>query len=142
MSETKSIVVEYDLPHPPAKVWRALTEPALLASWLMENDFAPVVGHRFTFKSHPIGDWDGTVRCEVLEVEAPKRLVYSWRGGSGAREINTVVRWTLQVTARGTHLSLEHSGFLPIHANAFEAMSKGWAGKVAERITQVLADVD
>lgn len=141
MSEdAKTIVVEYDLPHPPAKVWRALTEPALLAAWLMPNDFAPVVGHRFTFKSRPIREWDGTVDCQVLEVDAPKRLVYSWQGGAGEWRIDTQVRWTLEATARGTRLTLEHSGFLPIHAHAFEAMSQGWRGKIAERISQILQD--
>lgn len=141
MSEdVKTIVVEYDLPHPPAKVWRALTEPKLLAAWLMPNDFSPEVGHRFTFKSKPIREWDGTVDCEVLEVDAPKRLVYSWQGGANEWRIDTQVRWTLEATARGTRLTLEHSGFLPIHTQAFEAMSQGWRGKVAERISQILED--
>lgn len=143
MSEsTQTIVVEYELPHAPAKVWRALTEPALLAAWLMQNDLVAKVGHRFTFKSKPIADWDGTVQCEVLEVDEPKLLVYSWRGGSGQSRLDTVVRWQLESTARGTRLTLEHSGFLPINARAFDAMSKGWQGKVAERISQLLTDAE
>jgi uncharacterized protein YndB with AHSA1/START domain len=136
--DVKTIVVEYDLPHPPAKVWRALTEPKLLAAWLMPNDFSPEVGHRFTFKADPIRDWDGTVRCEVLEVEPHQRLVYSWHGGVGDWAINTIVKWTLAPTPRGTALKLEHSGFLPIHARAFEGMSAGWRTKLAQRLSEIL----
>jgi uncharacterized protein YndB with AHSA1/START domain len=137
--KTKAIVVEYDLPHPPAKVWRALTEPALLASWLMPNDFAAEVGRRFTFKAEPIREWDGTVECQVLEVEPQQRLVYSWQGGVGDWRIDTVVRWALTATARGTLLRLEHSGFLPIHAAAFDGMGNGWRGKIARRLEDILA---
>ncbi len=85
---------------PPPAVWRALTEPALLARWLMENDIRPEVGHRFTFRAPPVAGWDGVVHCEVLEVDAPRRLRYTWRGGAddiqgyGTR-IDTVVTWTL-----------------------------------------------
>lgn len=145
---TQSIVVDYELAAPPARVWRALTEPELLARWLMENDIAPVVGHEFTFRAQPAPGWDGIVHCEVLEVEVEKRLSYSWRGGSDELEgyggrIDTVVTWTLEPTATGgTHLHLEHSGFLPHNAFAFDGLGKGWRGKVAERITQALAATD
>lgn len=66
---TQSIVVEYDLPQPPEKVWRVLTEPELLSSWLMANDIRAVVGHKFTFRAQPMPHWDGIVHCEVMEVE-------------------------------------------------------------------------
>jgi uncharacterized protein YndB with AHSA1/START domain len=142
---TQSIVVEYDLPEPPEKVWRALTEPQLLARWLMPNDIKPVVGHHFTFRAPPVPGWDGTVHCEVLVVEPHRLLRYSWRGGSdnikeyGAL-LDTVATWTLTPTAAGgTHLRLDHDGF-PLESFAFTAMNKGWRGKVAERITQVLAE--
>ena len=142
---SRSIVVDYTLPVPPARVWRALTEPALLARWLMENDISPVVGHRFTFRAQPVPGWDGTVECEVLEVEPEKRISYSWRGGADKIEggyggrIDTVVTWTLEATVNGgTRLHLEHSGFLPKDAFAFEGLGKGWRGKVAERITEAL----
>jgi uncharacterized protein YndB with AHSA1/START domain len=75
------ISVEYDLPHPPAKVWRTLTELELLAKWIMVNDMRPVVGHRFTFKAQPTPWWDGIVHSEVLEIDLHKRLHYSWRRG-------------------------------------------------------------
>ena len=139
-AETKSIHAEYDLPHSPAKVWRALTEPELLAMWLMPNDIRPVVGQVFSFKAAPMPGWDGTVACEVLASEPPKRLQYSWRGGPAASHLDSVVTWTLTPTASGgTLLVLEHSGFLPINAFAFDAMSKGWRGKVAERVNEALA---
>jgi uncharacterized protein YndB with AHSA1/START domain len=138
MTESQAIIVEYDLPHAPAKVWRALTEPRLVAAWLMENDLVAEVGRRFTFRASPIGEWDGIVHCEVLEVAPPERLVYSWRGGSGNSQLDTVVSWTLEPSELGTRLKLEHTGFLPINGMAFEAMSKGWRGKVAERISAAL----
>ena len=138
--DTRTIHVEYDLPQPPASVWRALTEPKLLAAWLMENDIQPVVGHEFTFRAQPMPGWDGIVNCVVLEADAPNRLRYSWRGGAGENRIDTVVSWTLRPSAGGgTHLVLEHSGFLPTQTMAFEGLGKGWRGKLAERIAGVLA---
>lgn len=140
----QSIVVEYDLPDAPKKVWRALTEPKLLEAWLMSNDIRAEVGHRFQFKAQPVPGWDGTVHCEVLEVLPERRLVYSWRGGSQkldgyGHELDTVVTWELTATANGgTHLRLEHSGFDP-DSYAFKMMGQGWRGKVAERIGQALA---
>ncbi len=134
---TETISVEYELPYPPAKVWRTLTEPALLAAWLMENDIRAQVGHRFNFRSKPMGNWDGVVNCEVLAVDAPKLLRYSWRGG----DLNTVLTFTLTPTSSGgTLLTLEHAGFeLPKNVFAFEAMGKGWRGHVGARMSELLA---
>ena len=142
--KTQAIVVDYDLPHPPEKVWRALTESKLVEAWLMPNDLRPVVGHSFTFRAQPIPGWDGICHCEVLVVEPNRRLSYTWRGGSddnpsyGSR-LDTVVTWTLTPTASGTRLELVHSGFTESNAYAFEMMGKGWRGKLAERISQALA---
>ena len=133
---TKSIVVDYDLPAPPAKVWRTLTEPKLMSAWLMENDIVPEVGRRFTFRGKPMGDWDGTVVCEVLAVEPPRLLSYSWRGG-GASGLDTVVTWTLTPTASGTRLHLEHAGFSDDHPG-YPFMQKGWSDKAA-RIAELVA---
>ncbi|HUD53575.1 SRPBCC domain-containing protein [Parvibaculum sp.] len=145
-TERKSIVVDYDLPHSPEKVWRALTEPALLERWLMPNDIAPVVGHRFTFRTQPAPNFDGIVHCEVLEVLALKRLRYSWQGGNKelagyGHWLDTVVTWTLTETETGTHLRLEHDGFAP-KAFAYEPLSKGWRGHVAERMSEILNEAD
>ncbi|HEY4177661.1 MAG TPA: SRPBCC domain-containing protein [Kofleriaceae bacterium] len=124
----KSIIVDYELPGPPSKVWRTLTEPALLARWLMANDIAPVVGHRFTFQSKPMGDWDGTVECEVLAIEPERLLRYSWHGGGTGNRLESVVTWTLTPTATGTRLHLEHAGFPDDHPG-YPLMAKGWEGK-------------
>jgi uncharacterized protein YndB with AHSA1/START domain len=72
-TETRSVVVEREIPHPPEKIWRALTQPHLIAEWLMKNDFEPAVGHRFNLR----GDWGG-VDCKVLEIVLRKTLSYSW----------------------------------------------------------------
>ena len=139
-AETQSISMEYDLPYPPAKVWRALTEPELLAKWIMVNDMRPLVGHSFTFKADPTPWWNGIVNCEVLEVDLHKRLRYSWRSGSESLPLDTVVTWTLTPTpSGGTRLALEHSGFQPDNASAFDGASKGWQRMVGERLREVLA---
>lgn len=141
-SDAESIIVEYELPGPPEKVWRALTEPALIARWLMDTDLQPVVGRAFTFRTQPMPGWDGVVQCEVLEVEPGRRLSYSWRGGAGEHRIDTVVVWTLRETASGgTLLRLEHRGFKPENASARQGLGKGWRGKVQERIAQILAEL-
>jgi uncharacterized protein YndB with AHSA1/START domain len=72
-AETLSVVVEREIPHPPEKIWRALTQPHLIEEWLMKNDFRPVVGHRFNLRA----DW-GAVDCQVLAVEPNKTLSYTW----------------------------------------------------------------
>jgi uncharacterized protein YndB with AHSA1/START domain len=139
-AETQSFSAEFDLPHPPVKVWRALTEPELLAEWLMATDMRPLVGSSFTFKADPTPWWDGIVHCEVLELDLHKRLRYSWRSGPESSPLDTVVTWKLTPTpSGGTLLALEHSGFLPANAFAFDGASKGWQRMVDERLREVLA---
>jgi uncharacterized protein YndB with AHSA1/START domain len=137
---SQSLALEYDLPHAPAKVWRALTDPGLLAQWLMANDMRPAVGHSFTFTQEPTPWWDGIVHCEVLESEPPRRLSYTWRSGPESSPLDTVVIWTLTPTpSGGTRLALEQSGFQPGNRFAFEGARKGWERMVGERLAQVLA---
>jgi len=139
-ADTQSLALEYDLPHPPAKVWRALTDPQLLAAWLMANDMRPLVGHSFTFTAEPTPWWDGIVRCEMLEMDLHKCLRYSWRSGPESSPLDTVVTWTLTPTpSGGTRLALEHSGFVPGNAFAFDGARKGWERMVGEGLTEVLA---
>ena len=142
MKGTESIVVDYSLNEPPAQIWRALTEPKLLAQWLMENDIQPIVGHKFNFRAKPMGDWNGVVHCTVLEVEPPNKLVYSWQGGSeeDPARLDTTVTWTLTPTSTGgTLLHLVHDGFHP-DDYAFQIMGQGWRSMVtAEKITRILA---
>lgn len=144
----ESIVLESEIAFPPGKVWRALTDPKVLASWLMPNDIRAEVGHRFQFRTTPppgAQGWSGVIDCEVLEVDPHRLLVYSWGGGSKAvdgygHHVDTVVRWTLTPTpSGGTLLLLEHSGFEP-GSFALKAMGSGWIRKVTERIGQVLAE--
>jgi uncharacterized protein YndB with AHSA1/START domain len=73
-TETRSVLVEREIPHPPEKLWRALTQPHLIEQWLMKNDFKPVVGHRFNLS----GEWGGVLDCEVLAVEPNRALSYTW----------------------------------------------------------------
>lgn len=142
---SRSIVVDYDLPAPPAKVWRTLTEPALLARWLMANDIAPIVGHRFSFRARPMGDWDGTVACEVLAVEPERLLRYSWQGGTPPNRLDSIVTWRLAPSASGgTLLHLEHAGFPEAHGGAFDAfkiMGDGWRDK-RDTIAEIAGALD
>ena len=100
-AETLSVVVERDVPFPPEKIGRALTQPHLIEEWLMKNDFRAVVDHRFSFRA----DW-GAVDCQVLEVEPNKTLSYTW----AAYGLESVVTWTLTPTGAGTHLRMENLG--------------------------------
>jgi uncharacterized protein YndB with AHSA1/START domain len=125
---TRSIVVERVMPHPPEKIWRALTQAPLIAEWLMKNDFQPVVGHRFNFRDTPMSQWNGVTDCEVLIVEPNRRLSYNWNasGEEAADGLKSVVTWTLTPVAGGTHVRMEHSGFTPKDEAGYQAMSGGW----------------
>ncbi|MCI2238485.1 SRPBCC domain-containing protein [Paenibacillus sp. TRM 82003] len=88
--------VDFDVPA--STLWRALTEKDLLATWLMPNDFEPRVGHRFTMSTDPAPFFDGTVHLQVLEIDAPHRMRWSWRGGP----IDTVVTFTVTELGPGS----------------------------------------
>jgi uncharacterized protein YndB with AHSA1/START domain len=133
-TETKTLVVERTMSHPPEKIWRALTMTPMVAEWLMQNDFQPVVGHRFTFRAKPMPGWKGYTNCEVKEVVEPTRLVYSWGDGTESDAgLMTVVTWTLTPTANGTLVRMEQSGFRPVDEMGFKAMGGGWPG-ILERL--------
>lgn len=139
----RAIIVEKVLPHPPDKIWKVLTDSELIAKWLMPSDFQAEVGRRFTFRSKPMGDWDGVVECEVLDCDPPRRLRYSWVGGSKTNDkygsrLDSVVTWTLTPADGGTLLRMEHEGFGPGNEFAYEAMSGGWA-HVPDRISELAA---
>ena len=126
-SVTHSVIVERDLPHPPEKVWRALTQSALIEDWLMQNDFEPRVGHKFNFRATPMPNWNGVVDCEVLIVEPQKQLSYSWNvGDEAANGLKSVVTLTLTPTVTGTHLRMEQSGFRSDEDNNYRGASFGW----------------
>src|SRR4029077_18272830 len=94
LTEPRSVVVEREFPHPPEKLWRALTQPHLIQEWLMQNDFAPNVGHRFNMRTTPYGTWNGIVDCEVLAIEPNRTLSYTWDSGEGSLRVTSVVTWT------------------------------------------------
>ncbi len=128
---TKSIHHNFFFPHPPETVWEYLTKPELISQWLMENDFQPVVGYDFQFKtsSMPKLDFDGIVYCKVLEIVPFKKLSYSWKTGPGNGKIaiNSVVVWTLNSKDKGTELQLGHTGFKEMEGfNMYSALNEGW----------------
>jgi uncharacterized protein YndB with AHSA1/START domain len=119
---TRTLVIEREMPHPPEKVWRALTEGSLIEEWLMRNDFRPVVGHRFSFRATPVPNWNGVIDCEVLVVEPNSRLVYSW----GSLGLESAVTFTLTPTEGGTHIRMEQTGFRPDQDAAYKGANYGW----------------
>ncbi len=129
---TLSVVIERDIPHPPEKIWRALTQGPLIEEWLMKNDFQPVVGHRFNLRA----DW-GAVDCQVLAVEPNKTLSYTWV----AYGLESLITWTLTPTSTGTLLRMEHAGFRPDQQQAYKGAGYGWRGFLAA-LEQVLARID
>jgi uncharacterized protein YndB with AHSA1/START domain len=138
-AQTDAIAFEFDLPHSPAKVWRALTDPALLSEWLLpvvELTLEPGAAFAFTTQPHP--GWDGVVNCRVLEIEAQQKLSYSWVVGD--MELNTVVTFTLTPTASGTRLSLVQSGFTPAQKQNFGGARYGWrmmGGKLVDLLARI-----
>jgi uncharacterized protein YndB with AHSA1/START domain len=127
--ETLSVVVEREVPHPPEKIWRALTQPQLIEVWLMKNTFRPDVGHRFNLSA----DW-GAVDCQVLAVEPHRTLSYTW----GAMGLESIVTWTLTPTNTGTLLRMEQKGFRPDQKQAYQGAGYGWR-RFFSNLEQVLA---
>ena len=138
-AETRSVVVEREIAHPPEKIWRALTRPHLIEAWLMENDFSPVVGHRFNLR----GGWGGVLDCEVLVVEPQRRLSYTWNFAHDdpAFDLESIVTFTLVPTKGGTLLRMEQSGFRPDQKQAFGGAAAGWREFFA-RLEDVMARID
>jgi uncharacterized protein YndB with AHSA1/START domain len=139
----KSIAQEWLLDHSPDIVWEYLTTPDLIAQWLMPNDFKPIIGHKFQFRTNPrikVG-FDGIVYCEVLEMVPNQKLSYSWKGGPapGKITLDSIVTWTLSPTPTGTRLQLQHQGFRGIkNFLAYVFMNAGWGKKIRNRFTQML----
>jgi uncharacterized protein YndB with AHSA1/START domain len=131
----RDIVLSRDLPYPRELVWQALTDSDELAAWLMPNDFRPVVGHAFTFRTDPAPGFDGTVHCRVLAIEPLERLEMSWRGGP----LDTVLSYTLSDPPSGTRLLLRHSGFQGL-GNLLPRvfLGSGWRKLLRSRLAAVL----
>jgi uncharacterized protein YndB with AHSA1/START domain len=123
-AEARAVVIEREFAHPPEKIWRALTQPHLMEEWLMKNDFAAVVGHRFNLR----GEWGGVLDCEVLEVEPHRTLSYTWDFDheDPAFNLKSVVTFTLTPTGGGTLLRMEQAGFRPEQKQASGGAQLGW----------------
>lgn len=134
----RDIVVVREVAFPREMVWAALTDSRQLGAWLMPNDFAPMVGHRFTFRTKPAPGFDGLVRCEVLEVHAPERVAFTWQGGP----LDTVVSFDLEEVPGGTRITLRHAGF----AGAVTLLPRvvlgfGWRSLLARKLVGHLKGV-
>jgi uncharacterized protein YndB with AHSA1/START domain len=134
---TRSLVIEREMPHPPEKIWRALTQGPLVEEWLMKNDFQPVVGHSFNFRSTPVPGWNGIIDSEVLLIEPNSRLSYSW----STMGMNSVVTWTLTPTKAGTHVRMEQTGFRSEQDAAYKGATYGWT-KFIGNMERVVAGLD
>jgi len=131
-AETLSVIVERELPHPPEKIWRALTRSHLIEEWLMKNDFKLAVEHRFNLSAN----W-GAVDCQVLEVEPNKKLSYSWV----TKDLESVVTWTLTPTSTGTRLRMKQSGFRADQQPYFRGAEAGWP-RFFDALKQTLGRMD
>jgi len=131
-TETRSVLVERHMAHPPAKVWRALTQPHLIAEWLMKSDFLLELGHRFQFSE----DW-GSIDCEVTAIEPNKSLAYRW----DAFGLESVVTWTLTESGTGTHLRMEQAGFRKDQEQAFQGAQQAWP-QYLSALEQLLEGLD
>jgi uncharacterized protein YndB with AHSA1/START domain len=136
-SQSESLSFEFDFPHQPEKVWRALTDPALLAEWLLPViDLKLERGAAFTFKTQPVAGWDGVVHCRIAEIETQRKLTYDW----GVGDMATVVTFTLTPTMSGTRLSLVHSGFKPDQKKNLGGARYGWkmmGGKLVDLLARM-----
>ena len=143
---TKIIKHQLFFPHPPSAVWEYLTNAGLMELWLMKNDFQPVVGHEFQFRTNPIPsfDFDGIIYCKVLEIVPLEKLSYSWKlgPGDGTTNVDSVVRWELQPKENGTELILRHSDFAILkNMGIFDGMTVGWLqnmNKILNRLNETI----
>ncbi len=127
---TETVMLDVELKSPIERVWNALTDPATLSRWMLfkSNDFQPVVGHAFQFRDAP--GFDGVIDCEVLEVDKPRRLSYTWASdqvGPSNLQFPTVVTWTLTEAEGGvTRLHLEQTGFPSEAKQEIGGAKYGW----------------
>jgi uncharacterized protein YndB with AHSA1/START domain len=136
-TSTRSVIVEKEFPHPPEKVWRALTESSLIEQWLMKNDFQPVAGHSFQLRMDPVPNWNGVIDCQVLAMEPRKTLSYTW----GTLGLGSVVTFTLTPTDAGTHVRMEQSGFRPDQGANYKGAQYGWQ-KFMGNLERVVAGLE
>jgi uncharacterized protein YndB with AHSA1/START domain len=142
-ANTRSVIVERVMPFAPERIWRAVTQGALIEEWLMQNDFQPVVGHRFQLRMPPMAKWNGVTDCEVLIVEAQQCLCYTWNasGEEADAGLKTVVTWTLENVDGGTLLRMEQSGFREHETINYKGATYGWQKFIGE-LERVVAGLE
>ncbi|MGH6987310.1 MAG: SRPBCC family protein [Caulobacteraceae bacterium] len=123
-NEPGSVIIEREMAFPPERVWRAITQPHLIEEWLMKCDFQAVEGHRFTLRRNPRPDVEIVIQGEVIKIDPPKTLSYSW----SALELESIITWTLTPTRGGTRVRLEHKGFRPDQKRAQAGATAAWRG--------------
>lgn len=143
-----TIRVDQFFPHPPAKVWRALTEPELLVRWQMpgSEDFRLEVGHRYTLTSvpRPNSRFSGTVDVRILAFETGRMLRVRWADTDPANPADWTITWTVEQEGRGTRLFLVHEGFDPddpAQMTARKIMDGGWRTQVMRALGNALDKV-
>jgi uncharacterized protein YndB with AHSA1/START domain len=141
----KIIKHQFFFPHPVERVWDYLTQQELMEQWLMKNNFEPIVGHEFQFRTGPIPslNFDGIFYCKVLEIVPFKKLSYTWQSGPGNGEItlDSVVKWQLEPKDKGTELFLEHSGFAKKeNLDFYNGLLHGWLEKFQKIVTLLNAE--
>ncbi len=142
MTDKHTLVVERELPHPQEKIWRALTQAPLIANWLMQTDFEPVVGRHFNLRTQAMPHWNGVLDCEVLVVEPHSRLAYSWNtSGEEAGRLTTVVTFMLTPTESGVLLRMEQSGFAAPDDGNFRGAAFGWP-KYLQNLERVVGEME
>lgn len=136
-SQIETISFDVELRHPPEKVWRALTDPELMAEWLLPTiGFDLRLGAAFTLKTQAYPGWDGTVSCQVVEVEPLRKLSYTWN----VPFLETVVTFTLTPTALGTRLVIVQSGFKADQKRESGGARYGWkmmGGKLIDLLERI-----
>lgn len=144
-NDLTALYVDQFLPQPPGKVWRALTEPDLIAQWLMPGDFRLQVGHRYTLQAAPVPvtGFSGVIEAEVLAFETGKMLRIGWRDADPAQgiDVDWTITWTLEPEGTGTRLFLAHKGFdpdNPLQQRSRTIMDGGWRSHVPRRLAAVL----
>jgi uncharacterized protein YndB with AHSA1/START domain len=105
------IRVEVDLPHPPDRVWRALTEPDLLSSWFLPTDLEPRAGRVFQAVPHRVPGFSGAFDIEVMGVLPARSLLMQWRGD----QLHAQVTWEIDPSPAGSLLTVRQSGFLGVN---------------------------
>ena len=137
---TQSVILTRDLPFSPDRVWRAIATGALMAEWLLPNDFQATPGHRFTLQVAPMPGWDGVVSAQVLTVDPPRTLSYTWNSrGDPAVTVTTIVTFTLTPTPQGTRLDFEQSGFRDDQPQNSGGARYGWM-MFLDRLDALLKD--